>query len=68
MVCIQTNHGTNYTAQSVDQNSSHGTWVSIGTYNLYTGSTTVSLQGNTGEAGRVIAADVVKFEYVGSIQ
>lgn len=65
---VVTSNSICYNPQSVNQSANHGIWVDIGTYDLYQGDTTVSLDGDTDEVGKVIAIDAIKFEYVGSIQ
>jgi len=70
---VSTNNNA-YTPQTINQSidrsgQQNPFWAVIGTYNLYkTGNSNVFLQGNTAEAGKVIAVDAVKFEYVGPIQ
>ena len=63
--------GTCYDPIIIDQSSTtvRGKWTSLGTYSLYKNNTPkVFLDGNTSESGKMIAADAVKFEYVGPIQ
>lgn len=56
---------------TINQSSTaaRGKWTDIGTYSLYrNASPQVMLDGNTGESGKTVAVDVVKFEYLGPIQ
>lgn len=49
--------------------SARGKWTSLGTYSLYRSALPqVTLNGNTGESGKTVAVDVVKFEYIGLVQ
>ncbi|EKE11281.1 MAG: membrane metalloendopeptidase [uncultured bacterium] len=63
-------NGWSYNSQPVDQSAitDANRWVNIGIYDLLQyGNPTVELQGNTGEIGKSIAVDAVKFEYLGPI-
>lgn len=60
-----TSNGNSSTPVPVDQSAYSSAWVDIGTYSLHkTGSPNVVLTGNTGESGKVIAVDAVRFQFV----
>ncbi len=61
-------NSNNYTSVTINQSTHNSAWVDIGTYSLYkTGNSKVVLEGNTGESGKVVAADAVRFQYVSAI-
>lgn len=61
-------NGNSNTPVPVNQSTNGGTWVDIGTYSLHkTGNPNVVLEGNTGESGKTVAVDAVRFQYVSSL-
>ncbi len=49
----------------VDQSAYSSAWVDIGTYQLHkTGNLNVVLTRNTGESGKIVAADAVRFQFI----